>query len=86
MRVIFDNFSNVSLLKEGTRKRFRRKSEGTRSYVVEDSTCIRDEVTFLASYDTRKIDLLTLYLVQQLINHSTVENLATVTRQNVMTN
>jgi hypothetical protein len=84
VRVIFDNYSNVSSLKEGTRERRRGKSKRTRSYIVEDSTSITDKVTFLASNDTK--DSLTLYLAQQLINESTAENLVTVTRRNVMTN
>ena len=84
VRVIFDNYSNVSSLKEGTRERRRGKSKGTRFYIVEDLTCIKDKVTFLASNDTK--DSLTLYLAQQLINQSTAENLVTVTCINVMTN
>ena len=53
MRVIFDNVNNVSLLKQGTSERRSRKSEGTRSYVEEDSTCVRDEITLIASDDTK---------------------------------
>ena len=84
VRVIFDNYSHAFLLKEGTRERRRGKFQGIRSYIVADSTCITDKITFLASNDTK--DSLTLYLSQQLINESISANLVTVTRKNSMTN
>ena len=65
VRVIFDNYTKVSSLKEGTRQRRRGDIKGTRSYIVDSSTRIRDKCTFLASNDTK--DLLTLYLAEQLI-------------------
>jgi len=84
VRVIFDNYTKVSSLKEGTRERRRGKSKGIRSYIVQDSTCIRDKGTFLASNDTK--DSLTLYLAQKLIDMSTAGNLVTVTCSGVVTN
>jgi len=65
VRVIFDNYTKVSSLKEGTRQLRRGDIKGTRSYIVDSSTCIRDQRTFLASNDTK--DSLTLYLAEQLI-------------------
>jgi len=84
VRVIFDNYTKVSSLKEGTRERRRGKSKAIRSYIVEDSTSIRDKSLFLSSNATK--DSLTLYLAQQLINQSSIENLVTVTRSSVMKN
>lgn len=84
VRIIFDNYTIVSSLKEGTRESRRGKSKGINSYIVEDATCIKDKGTFLASNETK--DSLTLYLAQQLINQSTTKNLVTVTRSSIMTN
>ena len=84
MRVIFDNYTKESSLKEATRERRRSKSKIIRSYIVEESTCIKDKGTFLASNDTK--DSLTLYLAQKLIDRSTTEKLVTVTSSDVMTN
>ena len=84
MRVICDNYTKESLLKEATRERRRGKSKIIRSYIVEESTCIKDKGTFLASNDTK--DSLTLYLAKKLIDRSTSENLVTVTRSDVMIN
>ncbi|CAM1154327.1 Uncharacterised protein r2_g4274 [Pycnogonum litorale] len=49
VRVIFDNYTTVSSLKEGTREHRRGKSKAIRSYIVEDSTSIRDKSLFLSS-------------------------------------
>ncbi|CAM1307414.1 Uncharacterised protein r2_g1730 [Pycnogonum litorale] len=84
VRVIFDNYTKVSSLKEGTRECRRDKSKAIRSYIVEDSTSIRDKCLFLSSNATK--DSLTLYIAQQLINQSSIENLVTVTRSSVMKN
>ncbi|KAG0711912.1 hypothetical protein GWK47_019569 [Chionoecetes opilio] len=83
VRVVFDNYTKVSSLKEATRERRRGKLKEIRSYKVEDSTQIRDKSTFLASNATK--DSLTLYLAHQLIERSTV-NMVTVTRKSVMVN
>ena len=84
VRVIFDNYHNVSRLKTATRERRRGKSKGNRSYIVEDGTSIRDKATFLSTNNTK--DSLTLYIAQQLIDQSNADNLVTVTCMNVMTN
>ena len=84
VRVIFDNYTKANSLKEGTRERRRGKSKGIRSYKVEHSTVIRDKNTFLSSNSTK--DSLTMYLAQQLIDGSTLNNLVTVTCRGVMTN
>jgi hypothetical protein len=39
-RVIFDNYTKVNSLEEGTRERCRGKSKGSRSYMAEDATFI----------------------------------------------
>jgi len=86
VRVVFDNYTKVSSLKECTRERRRGKVKEIsliRSYNVEDSTQIRDKSTFLASNATK--DSLTLYLAQQLIDKSTVKAV-TVTHKSVMAN
>lgn len=83
VRIVFDNYTKVSSLKEGTRERRRGKVKDIRSYKVEDSTPIRDKAMFLASNATK--DSLTLYLAQQLIDKSTV-NTVTVTNKSVMAN
>ena len=83
VRVVFDNYTNVSSLKECTRERRRGKVKEIRSYNVEDSTRITDKSTFLASNATK--DSLTLYLAQQLIDKSTVKAV-TVTHKSVMAN
>ena len=77
--VISDNYTKESSLKE---ERHRRKSKRIRSCIVEESTCIKDKGTFLASNDTK--DSLTLYLAQRFIDRSTTENLVTVIRNDVM--
>jgi len=84
VRIIFDNYTKINSLKEGTRERRRGKSTGIRSYVVEESTVIRDKHTFLSSNNTK--DSLTMYLAQQLIDTSTVSRVVTVTCRGVMTN
>ena len=84
VRVIFDNYTKANSLKEGTRERRRGNSKGIRSYKVEHSTVIRDKNTFLSSNSTK--DSLTMYLAQQLIDGSTLNNLVTVTCRGVMTN
>src|SRR5437867_10538582 len=83
VRVVFDNWTKVNSLKEGTRERRRGKSKGIRSYVVEDSTVIRDKDVFLSSNSTK--DSLTLYLAQQLVHLSAVDKLVTVRCRSVMT-
>ena len=84
VRVIFDNYTKVSSMKEGTRERRRGKVKAIRSYIVEDSTAINDKSLFLSSNATK--DSLTLYLAQQLINQSSIQKLVTVTRSSVMKN
>ena len=84
VRVIFDNYTKVLSLKEGTRQQRRDKTKGIRSFEVDGSTRIRDKGTFLSSSDTK--DSLTIYLAEQLINTSTTENLMTATHKRVMTN
>jgi len=84
VRVIFDNYTKVSSLKERTRQLRRGDIKGTRSYIVDSSTRIRDKRTFLTSTDTK--DSLTLYLAEQLIGTSTSAKLMTATRQSVTTN
>jgi len=84
VRVIFDNYTKVSSMKEGTRERRRGKVKAIRSYIVDDSTAIKDKSLFLSSNATK--DSLTLYLAQQLINQSSIQKLVTVTRSSVMKN
>ena len=81
MRVIFDNCPKVSSLKERTRQLRKGDIKGTRSYIVDSSTRIREKRTFLASNDTK--DSLTLYLAEQLIGTSTSAKLMAATRQSV---
>ena len=83
MRVIFDNYTKKASLKEQTRERRKGKVKGSKSYIVQDSTGIKDKKMFLASSSTK--DLLTLYLSHQLIRYSTVK-VMTATRQEVKTN
>lgn len=84
VRVIFDNYTRVSSLKEATRERRRGKVKGVKSYIVEDSTRIKDQKSFLASNSTK--DSLTIYLAQQLLGSTKIKNLLTATRMSVMTN
>ena len=83
VRVIFDNYTKKASLKEQTRERRKGKVKGTRSYIVQDSTGIKDKKMFLASSSTK--DSLTIYLSHQLIHYSTIK-VMTATRQEVMTN
>jgi hypothetical protein len=83
VRVIFDNYTKKESLKEQTRERRKGKVKGTKSYIVQDSTGIKDKKMFLASSSTK--DSLTLYLSHQLIRYSNVK-VMTATRQEVMTN
>ena len=57
--------------------------KATISYIVKDSTAIKDKTMFLASSSTK--DSLTLNLSRQLIRYSTIK-VMTATRQEVMTN
>jgi len=84
VRVIIDNYTKVSSLKERTRQLCRGDIKGTRSYIVDSLTRIRDKCTSLASNDTK--NSLTLYLAEQLIGTSTSAKLMTATRQSVTTN
>lgn len=49
VRVIFDNYTITSSLKESTRERRRGNSKGVRSYSVEDKTTITDKKNILGS-------------------------------------
>ena len=80
VRVIFDKEASM---KEQTRERRKGKVRVTKSYIVQDSTGIKDKKTFLASSSTK--DSLTLHLSHQLIRYSAVK-VMTATRQEVMTN
>jgi len=62
VRVIFDNYTKESSLKEATRERRRGKSKRIRSYNIEEYTCIKGKGTFLARNNTN--DSLTLYLAR----------------------
>lgn len=84
VRVIFDNYTKVSSLKEATRERRRAKAKVVKSYVVEDSTQIKDQKSFLASNSTKAS--LTVYLAQKLIVSSNIEKLMTATHASVQTN
>jgi hypothetical protein len=83
VRVVFDNYTKVSSLKEGTRECRRGKLQAISFYKVDDSTQIMDKSMFLASNSTK--DSLSLYLAQQLIDNSTV-NVVMATRKRVMVN
>ena len=83
VRVIFDNYTKEAAMKEQTIERRKGKVRVTKSYIVQDSTGIKDKKTFLASSSTK--DSLTLYLSHQLIRYSAVK-VMTATRQEVMTN
>ena len=83
VRVIFDNYTKEVSMKEQTRERRKGKVRVTKSYIVQDSTGIKDKKTFLASSSTK--DSLTLYRSHQLIRYSAVK-VMTATRQEVMTN
>ena len=83
VRIIFDNYTITSSLKESTREKRRSNSKGCRSYSVEHQTRITDKKMFLSSNKTK--DSLTLYLAQQLIDNSKITNLMTATRRSVMT-
>ena len=83
VRVIFDNYTKEASVKEHTRERRKGKVRVTKSYIVQDSTGIKDKKTFLASSSTN--DSLTLYLSHHLIRYSAVKGM-TATRQEVMTN
>ena len=80
VRVIFDNYTKEASMKEQTRERRKGKARVTKSYIVQDSTGIKDKKTFLASSSTK--DSLTLYLSHQLIRYSAVK-VMTATRQEV---
>ena len=60
-----------------------RKLRATISYIVQDSTGIKENKTFLASSNTN--DSLTLYFPHQLIRYSPVK-VMTATRKEIMTN
>lgn len=49
VRVILDNYTKVSSLKEATTEQCRTNVKELKSYVVTDSTCIKDNKLFLAS-------------------------------------
>ena len=83
IRVIFDNYTKETSVKEITRERRRGKLKEIRSFKVEDSTQIKDKTMFLASNITK--DSLTIYLAQQLIDNSTVK-VVTATRMDVLVN
>ena len=83
MRIIFDNYTKTASMKEQTRERRKGMVKGNKSYIVQDSTAIKDKKIFLASSSTK--DSLTLYLSDQLIRYSTAK-VMTATRQAVMTN
>ena len=48
VRVIFDNYTKVSSLKEGTRQRCRGKTQTVKSYRVANSIRIKDRKEFLS--------------------------------------
>jgi len=60
VRVIFDDYTKKTSKKEQTRERQKGKVKVTKSYIVQDSTSIKDKKMFLASSSTN--DSLTLYL------------------------
>ena len=66
--LVFDNYTKEASMKEQTRERRKGKVRVTKSYIVQDSTGIKDKKTFLASSSTK--DSLTLYLSHQLICYS----------------
>ena len=84
VRVIFDNYTKVPSLKEGTRQPCRGEIKGTRLYIVGSSTHIRDKRTFLTSNNTK--DSHTLYLAEQLMGTSISAKLMTTAHQSVTTN
>ena len=54
VRVIFDNYTKEASMKEQTtRERRKGKVRVTKSYIVQDSTGIKDKKTFLASSSTK---------------------------------
>lgn len=53
VRVVFDDYTKETSLKEGTRERRRGKSKVIRSYIIENTTVIRDKGTFLSSNSTK---------------------------------
>ena len=73
MRVIFDNYTNEDSMKAQTRERRKGKARVIKSYIVQDSTGIKDKKRFLASSSTK--DSLTLYLSHQLICYSAVKGI-----------
>ena len=79
--VIFDSYTKEASTKAQPRERRKGKVRITKSYIVQDSTGIKDNNTFLA---ITKHSLM-LYLSRQLIRYSAVK-VMTATRQEVMTN
>ena len=67
--VIFDSYTKEASMKAQTRERRKRKVRITKSYIVQDSTGIKDNNTFLAITK----DSLMLYLSHQLIRYSAVK-------------
>ena len=53
VRVKFDNYTKEASMKEQTRERRKGKVRVTKSYIVQDSTGIKDKKTFLASSSTK---------------------------------
>ena len=78
---IFDSYTKEASMKPQTRERRKGKVMITKSYIVQDSTGIKDNNTFLAITK----DSLMLYLSHQLIRYCAVK-VMTATLQEVMTN
>ena len=79
--VIFDSYTKEASIKAHTIERRKGKVRITKSFIVQDTTGIKDNNTFLAITK----DSLMLYLSHQLIRYSDVK-VMTATRQEVMTN
>ena len=79
--VIFDSYTKEASMKAHTRERRKGKVRITKSDIVQDSTGIKDNNTFLAITN----DSLMLYHSHQLIRYSAVK-VMTATRQEDMTN
>ena len=84
VRIIFDDYSKVSSLKESTPERRRGKCKHPTSYLVTDSTPIKDKKIFLSSNATK--DSLTLFLAEKLIDRSVSNSHVTATRKAVLRN
>ena len=79
--IIFDDYSVENSLKDYTRQLHTAGKAKTRSYKVDDNTCIQDYSTFLSSKGTKL--QLTLYLAQKVIENCSI-SLATHTHKGVL--